>query len=128
MYKKEKEGRINQNKVFARFSVFLFCFNQTRKIEFYFLNSRVDGYLSDTANEGQLILRNVRPEQSGLYKCTARGPGGQILESQVYLTVSSTRGPPSVRIQPEDQTVGQGQILQDKLFFFITQLKSIQIN
>ena len=71
---------------------------------------RMEGRLPFTATEssGRLTISAVRVEDSGIYICQATSSSGAKLESQARLTITSYRGPPSVRIEPEEQTIGQG--------------------
>lgn len=70
---------------------------------------RLDGRLPFTASDygGRLTISDVKPEDSGMYVCRAQGGSGS-LEAQARLTVTSLSGPPTVRIEPDEQTIGQG--------------------
>ena len=55
-----------------------------------------------------LLIDDAQPDDSDVYKCQAKGPDGQQLESETRISVTLMRGPPIARIEPEDQTIGQG--------------------
>ena len=59
--------------------------------------------------DGLLTVRQAQPEDSGIYVCRVTASrSGTVQEAQARLTVLAYRGPPSVRIEPEEQTIGQG--------------------
>ena len=81
-------------------------------------------YSSVDPSGGRLTLTNVGIDDTGIYICRATGPSGDVLDGQARLVVSSdvgyeeprpggsggssSSGPPTVTIQPEEQTIGQG--------------------
>jgi hypothetical protein len=68
---------------------------------------------SATDSEGVLTFRQARPEDSGVYVCRVTASRtGMVQEAQARLTVLTYRGPPTVRIDPEEQTIGQGSRAQ----------------
>jgi len=72
--------------------------------------NRGDGALpfSASVSSGRLTISSVRTEDAGMYVCQAVFPSGKVSEAQARLLVSSFSGPPSVYIDPEEQTIGQG--------------------
>jgi hypothetical protein len=69
------------------------------------------GRLPSSASEadGVLTFLVARPEDSGVYVCRVTSSRtGATQEAQARLTVVAYRGPPTVRIEPEEQTIGQG--------------------
>ena len=72
---------------------------------------RLDGRLPFTASDyaGRLTIPDAKPEDSGMYVCKAQDRSfGSVVEAQARLTVTSFSGPPNVRVEPEEQTIGQG--------------------
>ena len=60
--------------------------------------------------DGVLTIRSATPDSSGIYVCTVTGPTGDSQKAQARVTVQGSRGsPPTVRIEPERQTIGQGK-------------------
>ena len=65
---------------------------------------------SATQANGVLTIPRATPEDSGIYVCTVTSPTGESQESQARVTVQGFRGgPPTVRIEPDMQTIGQGK-------------------
>ena len=63
--------------------------------------------------DGVLTLLSVALSDSGLYSCTARGPGGRTQQSQARVTVRGQQGgPPQVSVTPDTATLGQGDSLE----------------
>ena len=75
--------------------------------------TKMDGPMPSGANgqnsaNGVLILSNVSPSDTGIYVCTVTASSGAIQQSQARLTVLSYNAPPTVRIEPDRQTISQG--------------------
>ncbi|XP_059491072.1 basement membrane-specific heparan sulfate proteoglycan core protein isoform X8 [Neocloeon triangulifer] len=63
---------------------------------------------SSSETSGQLIIYNVSPSDSGVYVCSATDSYGNVQQSQARITIVTAGNPPSVRIEPERQTIVQG--------------------
>ena len=72
--------------------------------------SKRDGRLPYTATQtnGVLVISRAKAEDTGIYVCTVTSSSGTTQETQARVTILAHRGPPTVRIEPEDQTIGQG--------------------
>jgi len=63
-----------------------------------------------TQADGTLTIRSATSDTSGIYVCTVTGPTGDSQKAQARVTVQGSGGsPPTVRIEPERQTIGQGK-------------------
>jgi len=63
-----------------------------------------------TQANGVLTIPRASPDNSGIYVCTVTGPTGDSQKAQARVTVQGfSGGPPTVRIEPEMQTIGQGK-------------------
>jgi len=63
-----------------------------------------------TQADGVLTIRSATLDTSGIYVCTVTGPTGDSQKAQARVTVQGSSGsPPTVRIEPERQTIGQGK-------------------
>nr|CAD7195790.1 unnamed protein product [Timema douglasi] len=64
---------------------------------------------SAVQRDGVLTIYNASPADSGVYVCTATSSyTGSVDEVQARVTIVSYRGPPTVRIEPDRQTISQG--------------------
>ncbi|PNF14537.1 hypothetical protein B7P43_G15031, partial [Cryptotermes secundus] len=62
-------------------------------------------------SDGVLTIFNVSPADSDVYVCTATlRSTGAVAEIQARVTIVSNQAPPTVRIEPETQTISQGAI------------------
>jgi len=74
--------------------------------------TKFDGQLPYSATQANGVLTIPRASQgdSGIYVCTVTGPTGASQETQARVTVQGFRGgPPTVRIEPDMQTIGKGK-------------------
>ncbi|XP_046437149.1 basement membrane-specific heparan sulfate proteoglycan core protein-like isoform X37 [Daphnia pulex] len=72
--------------------------------------TRVEGALPVNAGQsaGVLTIPSASPSDSGIYICTVTTVSGYVQQSQARVTVLAYRGPPTVRIEPDRQTISQG--------------------
>ncbi|XP_075211994.1 terribly reduced optic lobes isoform X4 [Lycorma delicatula] len=64
---------------------------------------------SVTDQNGILTIYNANPSDSGIYICTGRTVStGSKQDAQAIVSIQPYRSPPSVRLEPESQTVTQG--------------------
>ncbi|XP_065349473.1 basement membrane-specific heparan sulfate proteoglycan core protein isoform X6 [Cloeon dipterum] len=59
-------------------------------------------------NGGQLVIYKVSPSDNGIYICSATDTYGRVQQAQARVTIVNYGSPPSVRIEPERQTIVQG--------------------
>lgn len=72
--------------------------------------TRVEGPLPLNAGQtaGVLTIPSATPADSGIYVCTVTTVSGYVQQSQARVTIVAQRGPPTVRIEPDRQTISQG--------------------
>ena len=72
--------------------------------------TRSEGTLPVNAAQtaGVLTIPSASPSDSGIYVCTVTTVSGYVQQSQARVTVLAYRGPPTVRIEPDRQTISQG--------------------
>ena len=72
--------------------------------------TRVEGPLPVNAAQtaGVLTIPSASPTDSGIYICTVTTVSGYVQQSQARVTIVAHRGPPTVRIEPDRQTISQG--------------------
>ncbi|XP_069692113.1 basement membrane-specific heparan sulfate proteoglycan core protein isoform X26 [Periplaneta americana] len=62
-------------------------------------------------SDGVLTIYNASPADSDIYVCTATlTRTGAVSQIQARVTIVSSRAPPTVRIEPETQTISQGTL------------------
>ena len=77
--------------------------------------TRDQGEMSARASQraGVLTVLSAALTDSGLYSCTARGPGGRREQGRARVTVRGQEGgPPQVSVTPDSATLGQGDSLE----------------
>ncbi|XP_065579048.1 basement membrane-specific heparan sulfate proteoglycan core protein-like isoform X5 [Artemia franciscana] len=65
---------------------------------------------------GILSFNGVTPADSGIYLCSVTTSVGAVEQAQARITVLAHRGPPTVRLEPEKQTVSQGTACEIRCF------------
>ncbi|KAF2367998.1 Laminin G domain [Trinorchestia longiramus] len=72
--------------------------------------SRINGQLPQSASDynGELVIPNAQPEDSGLYLCRIETSEGYSGEATSRIQILRTYNVPTVRIEPDRQTVNQG--------------------
>ena len=75
------------------------------------INEKFNHRVNITVSDGNLILRNVTVQDSGIYKCSYRGITGPVKQSLVHLSVKPFKGKMNLRFVTPVCQVGEGRAI-----------------